>query len=216
VVRPAGADPVDREDPERRRTDQDLINGGAIQLGLTLSDLVQYGCQTNGTGCASVYAVSIPGVSPSPWLTWLAVAVARNSLKRLPINQEWQAAALGTPDPGISDDGSTTYTTNAGPFVLSATGSRSQYVSAVGAFDMVGNVWEWVADWVDIPSGCTTTFNDDQIRFGGPPASPPANNPGAMLRGGARNGGASAGVFAVTVIDRGSFLGDTSGFRCAR
>src|SRR5262249_41000155 len=37
-----------------------------------------------------------------------------------------------------------------------ATGSRSSCVSADGAFDMVGNVWEWVAEWVPRSTGCGT------------------------------------------------------------
>ncbi len=77
----------------------DLISAGAQQRGVLGDD---YGpeCPANGNGCTNVYAVSIPGVVPSRFLTWFqAVAAARNSGKRLAASAEWQAAALGTPDP---------------------------------------------------------------------------------------------------------------------
>ena len=61
---------------------------------------------------------------------------------RLLPNREWQGAAAGTPDPGAADDGSTTcVTTGAEP---ANTGSRSSCKSVWGAFDMIGNVDEWV------------------------------------------------------------------------
>jgi hypothetical protein len=116
---------------------------GVVQLGLVSplpptdpGDLTGR-CPLDGNGCVDVYAVSIAGVLPSVWISWpQAAAAARNSLKRLPTNQEWQVAALGTPDgaPCNQDD-------------LKRTGSIPACVSDVGAFDMVGNVWEWVADW---------------------------------------------------------------------
>jgi formylglycine-generating enzyme required for sulfatase activity len=52
----------------------------------------------------------------------------------------------GTPDPG-PDDGTTDCNT-ASVFTAVATGSRSSCESSDGAFDMVGNLFEWVADWV--------------------------------------------------------------------
>jgi hypothetical protein len=78
----------------------DLISAGAQQRGVLGDD---YGpeCPATGNGCTNVYAVSIAGVVPSRFLTWFqAVAAARNSGKRLAASAEWQAAALGTPDPG--------------------------------------------------------------------------------------------------------------------
>jgi formylglycine-generating enzyme required for sulfatase activity len=86
-------------------------------------------------------------VKPSANLTWFqALAACENARKRLPSNGEWQAAVIGTPDPG-PDNGTTDCNWTSVGTPVNA-GSRSSCKSARGAFDMVGNVWEWVADWV--------------------------------------------------------------------
>src|SRR5262249_62171930 len=74
-----------------------------------------------------------------------------NSAKRRPSSAEWQAAVAGTPDPG-PDNGSTDCNT-ASRFAVALTGSRASCVSSRGAFDMVGNLFEWVADWVPRSTG---------------------------------------------------------------
>jgi hypothetical protein len=196
-----------------------LIHAGATQLGLASGDLAASGCPATGNGCVDVYAVSIPGVQPGRFITWFqAAAAARNSLKRLPTNQEWQAAALGTPDPGIADDSATTCSTNGS---LSATGSRTGCVSDVGAFDMVGNLQEYVAEWVPrSPAGCSLipnnnwpAFSDDFACLVGAAMSGP---PGAIVRGGSFISGAYAGVFAVVAGAGPEEPAGTWGFRCAR
>jgi hypothetical protein len=172
------------------------------------------GCPDNADGCTDFYAVSIPGVVPSSFITWFqAAAACRNAGKRLPTNQEWQLAALGTPDPG-PDNGTTDCNTTSGrPGV--ATGSRSGCVSDVGAFDMVGNAPEWVADWAPRNSACAGwgPFSDDLMCLSG--ASTTAVGAGALLRGGHYSSGTSAGPFDVNV-EEASDWDDIYGFRCAR
>ena len=196
-----------------------LTSAGAIQLGLASGDLAAAGCPATGNGCVNVYAVSIPGVTPAAFITWFqAAAAARNSLKRLPTNQEWQVAALGTPDTGGADNGTTTCNTDNTVPGVALTGSRSGCVSDVGAFDMVGNVWEWVADWGDPANGCTlwsATFGSDISCVGGP-GSGYSNLPGALFRGGGWSDGTFAGVFAVVALDGPSRSDDFIGFRGAR
>jgi len=164
-----------------------------------------------------VYAVSIPGVLPSACITWFqANQACRLSGKRLARNDEWQAAAQGTPDPGTDNGTSDCNISSTGDAVN--TGSRSNCKSSWGAFDMVGNVSEWVADWGDLADGCTNwpaDFGSDQSCFAGPGAGL-LNLPGPVFRGGDFNLGTDAGVFFVSSFffptDSDFFLG----FRCAR
>jgi hypothetical protein len=186
---------------------------GAMQHGSTGDDYGA-GCPDSGNGCVDFYAVSIAGVTPSASLTWFqAAAACRNAGKRLPTNQEWQMAALGTPDPGTDDATSDCNTITAGARV--ATGSRSLCVSDTGAFDMVGNVREWVADWGDAATNpCTSwgpTMGNDFSCIGGDGS---INFPGAWFRGG--DFGFGAGVFTVDARFTPLSSGSNAGFRCVR
>lgn len=196
----------------------DLTDAGAIQLGLAAGDLAANGCPATGNGCVNVYAVSIPGVRPAGFNTYFqAAAAARNALKRLSTNHEWQAAALGTPD-GAPCNVGPDETLNPVP---ANTGSQPGCVSDVGAFDMVGNLWEWVAEWRAFAPGCFTlsaTFGGDLSCVGGPTGG---GETGAVIRGGFfgpfnLGGGTHAGVFAVRANITPSFSPYGIGFRCAR
>jgi hypothetical protein len=191
----------------------DLTAAGAIQLGFADGDLVAAGCLATGNGCVDFYAVSIPGVTPSAFINWFqAAAAARNAWKRLPTNAEWQAAALGTPDPGGSPGTEDCKTDGSSPDL---TGVRSNCVSTVGAFDMVGNLFEWVADWVPLSTDCPGWggFSDDLMCLAG--ANTTAG-PGALIRGGSFFYGADAGVFAVSGQNPPSITSSDFGFRAAR
>lgn len=188
----------------------DLQGASATQLGLADGDLATAGCAASGNDCTNFYAVSIASVTPASLINWFqAVAVARNSGKRLPTNQEWQAAALGTPDPSSgTDDGSTECNISTAGAAI-ATGRRSACVSNVGAFDMVGNVAEWVADWIvsSIKGKCTDSSNElfsedlncltGNNQSGGSGSSSNdvtvESGTNALYRGGAASGSASAG-----------------------
>jgi hypothetical protein len=198
-----------------KATPADLAAGGATQLGLASGDYAS--CAPSGQNCVNdVYAVSLPGIIPSGYATWFqAQAACKNSRKRLPSNAEWQAAVMGTPDPG-PDNGTTDCNTIA--FTAVNTGSRTSCVSADGAFDMVGNLYEWVADWVPRSTACGTwspgvspTGDFDCLA-----GAATTGEPGALVRGDNYNVGAGAGPLAV----RGDFPPSTAfgnvGFRCAR
>jgi len=202
-------------------TTADLMAVGAVQLGRTPGDLAANGCPDTGNGCVDVYAVSIAGVEPARFTTWFqAAAAARNSFKRLPSNAEWQVAALGTPDAGANPGAQDCNTHSAGPDL---TGVRTNCVSDAGAFDMVGNVSEWVAEWVPLsthPCGSTLqglpgwgTFSDDYQCLSGADTT---SGPGALIRGGDFNHGAGAGVFAVFGDNRPFDRLGSIGFRAAR
>jgi hypothetical protein len=173
-------------------------------------------CGDDGVGCVDAYAVSVAGVAPSTFATWFqATAACRNAGKRLLTNAEWQAAALGTPDTGEADDGSTTCNTdNLAPGPV-ATGTRTACVSNAQVADMIGNVWEWVADWVPLSNGCGGFWlaNDWQCLAG---AAAAPGGPGALLRGGSFGDLAAAGAFAILGDHPPTDSQTYIGFRCAR
>ena len=101
---------------------------------------------------------------------------------------------------------------------LTNTGSRSGCVSRFGAFDMVGNLWEWVADWDERgDGGCATypagEFGADITCFGD---GTPNRFPGALMRGAGFNGDTMAGPFAVDASFLPSFSESHLGFRGVR
>ena len=184
------------------------------QYGLSDAD---YPCAGDGQDChQQIYARSLAGVTPSAYITWLqAQQACANTGKRLPTNAEWQRAAAGTPDTGGSDNGTTDCATDDGG--VQSTGSRSGCVSKWGTYDMVGNVWELVADWMPVSTVCPgwQLGSDDDMCLSG--ASLVANYPGALIRGGAAGFGAAAGPLAVRAdfAGPGNYAG-AIGFRCAR
>jgi hypothetical protein len=197
-----------------RATLADLTAGGAAQLGTSSDDYAP--CADNGQNCANdIYAVSLPSVIPSAFNTWFqAQEACANSGKRLPTSAEWQVGANGTPDPGPDDHTTTCNTDNNDTATL--TGARSRCVSARGAFDMVGNLFEWVADWVPVSTHCPGwgSFSNDTMCLAGANTSGPG--PGALLRGGTFFGGAANGpLMVVGTVDPSRSQG-FAGFRCAR
>lgn len=205
----------------------DLVAGGATQLGCDFApfehDPFPPNFPPDGNWSSmlipptpGVYAASIPGVLPTACITWFQSAQAcLLSDKRLLTNVEWQGAAASTPDPG-TDNESTDCNIEGPPFGPTDTGSRSACVSNWGASDMVGNVWEWVADWVPASSACRSWggFSNDLMCLSG--ASETTQGPGALLRGGDWADGTFAGVFAVNGAVRPSASPDSFGLRCAR
>ena len=199
-----------------RVTQADLVAGGATQLGTLIDDYAP--CAANGQNCANdIYAVSLPSEVPSASITWFqAQEACANSGKRLPTNAEWQVGANGTPDPAPDNGRTDCNTATAG--AASSTGSRISCVSARGAFDMVGNVAEWVADWVPASTLCPgwSGFSDDDMCLSG--SSSARTFPGALVRGGAfaSIGGTSAGPLAVRATYAPYHSANFIGFRCAR
>jgi formylglycine-generating enzyme required for sulfatase activity len=194
-------------------TQADLLAGGATQLGTEGDDYAP--CTDNGQNCANdIYAVSLPLEIPSANITWFqAQEACANSGKRLPTNAEWQVGVNGTLDP-VSDDGTTDC--NSTGHSASLTGSRGKCVSARGAFDMVGNLDEWVADWVPLSTACPNwgSFSNDFMCLAG--ASTTGNGPGALLRGGDFFSGRIAGPLTVFGTFEPSRSEEFVGFRCAR
>jgi hypothetical protein len=201
---------------EGKATLADLLAGGATQVGCTVSPYnhaaIPSSFPLTGNWTAPHYAASIVGVLASACLTWFqAEQACALSGKRVLTNQEWQRTVTGTIDPATDD----LFTTcNVGSGLPRPAGSRASCVSQYGAFDMVGNLAEWTAEWADLHTGdCRVSFADDELCFGGDGSVP---LPGARLRGGSANDGRDGGAFALSSALSPDSAQPRVGFRCAR
>jgi len=181
--------------------------------------------------------VSVKGAVP--WRNISQDQAARNCVKagkRLPTNEEWFFAALGTPDPS-SGWGSNDCNVNRNRDVSEPglTGSGENCVSSLGAYDMVGNVWEWVGENAEegkiggiglpdagfvigssmrgLPSETATTsdpnYNFDRFWI-------KKEGTVGMFRGGFWSSESDAGIYTVHAEMSPSFVGNAIGFRCVK
>jgi len=171
------------------------------------------GHDTTAAGCSRA------GVMPQVEITWFqAAAMCANAGKALCTNAQWQVAASGTPDPGASDGGDGGCVTDGAP---RATGGGATCRSRYGAEDMIGNYWEWVADWRVAGRSFQTSdgqaappragdsagpwgadYGDDQtFNVNGTASESPAwrqGLPAAIARGGDRGSALGSGAFALS------------------
>ncbi len=156
--------------------------------------------------------------------------------KRLPTNEEWYLAALGTPDKSSDWTNDDCQTANNWSFQPGPTGSGKNCVSLVGAYDMIGNVWEWVSGTAidgnfegrQLPDKGYIDSTDGR----GLPAITNSNAPNpnynddffwtqkegvkAFARGGYWDNKSLAGFYSVYLINPPSYAGPGTGFRCAK
>ena len=197
--------------------------GTGRQYGLTENDLPTT-FPSNGQYTTALFARSVAGVTPSAWVSWFAAdAACEASSKRLPTSSEWMRAARGTPDEGSSAGGSGTCLTST--TTVRATGQGVNCVSMWGAQDLIGNLYEYAAEWQMAPTTSNAytpwpnvMYNGDYV-FNVASSAADANGyhvglPSATLHGGSFATGIGAGIFALNLSMAPSYGNGEIGFRC--
>lgn len=154
-----------------------------------------------------------------------ALTACMRAGKRLPRSEEWYLSSVGTPDDArkcnIDSSGAV------------PTGTHKECISAVGAYDSIGNVWEWTADDViqgmyagrELPvSGYVTQVDASgvAVRTGEAPSElfykdylwSSKEGVFGLLRGGFYGSDFDAGVYAVHAQTLPTASGVAIGFRC--
>lgn len=179
--------------------------------------------QNMGTdGC---YAES--KAAATPW-TYISLTQAQRACaqagKRLPTADEWYRLALGT---------------NAAACIIDAqaagkTGTEA-CISAAGAYDAIGNVWEWVdaqvtnntyndrtlpesghVSSVDADGVAITTSLDPDVLYGDDYFWSKEDGVSGMIRGGFYGSGGDAGLYALNASVAMQFAAQGVGFRCVK
>jgi formylglycine-generating enzyme required for sulfatase activity len=157
----------------------------------------------------------------------LAMQICARAGKRLPTSEEWYTLSLGI----SAIDESCNVKSNA----VSRSGVYERCVSPHGAYDLIGNVWEWVSDdvidgtyrnstlppsgyvaQVDQSGMATLTSQTEEVLFGSDYFWSQATGAYGIIRGGYYDSGTDAGVYTVHADTPPTAASAGVGFRCVR
>lgn len=181
--------------------------------------------------------ISVPNALPWTFISRdQAEQACAKAGKRLPTNEEWYLASLGTPDKSSNWAADDCHLANNWDSQPGRTGSGKNCVSSFGVYDMIGNVWEWVKgaaidgifEQRELPERGYVQSTDGK----GMPAltdsekpNPDYNEdffwiqkegPRAIARGGYWDNKERAGMYSVYIMYLPSQVGPGTGFRCAK
>jgi len=157
-------------------------------------DIYQASADSAGLLVSKHNALPVTGDAEMNW--YKAVERLLVSGKRLLSYQEWIQAAMGSP-PGASSGNLNAWTTGSERQV---TGYVERAVSSVGCRDCVGNVWEWLSDFIASGSG-TEMWQDPMPGQGqGQMWIFENNNFRALLAGGSHYNGSLVGARSASIL----------------
>jgi formylglycine-generating enzyme required for sulfatase activity len=202
---------------------KECLYGSPNNQGETQSNLEHDGC------------IPVSKEDATPWryvAQHQAVQACMKAGKRLPTAEEWYLAAMGTPDSAGEQICSIDMPKKASP---DRTGEYASCISYAGAYDMVGNVWEWVDETVvDGVYRRTTLPQEGYVAAVGTDGVPTetSDNPNqsfnddyfwiqtegvrGMFRGGYWGLSDRAGLYSAYSVMSPSFVGTGLGFRCVK
>ncbi len=200
-------------------------DGQGLQFGATQDDYPT-GFPDNGNWTNKLYSCSLAKRNPSKFMTWFqAQQACALAGKHLCSNGEWQTAAAGTPD--------TSQACNIAQKSAVGTGSFANCESNWGAYDMIGNLWEWVDMWMTGGKSWMTGedgygevapwpegYNEDKTyNFNGSANSTAGGKmtpglPSAAFRGGRYDKAISSGIFAISLVNSPAYAAAITGARC--
>ena len=192
-------------------------------------------------GATTAVAGSAAGQTPLVSLNWCAAKKAcQNAGKHLCTNEEWFRAAnyKGSKWSITAEETAETMscnTANECSGVACLTGASPNCVTQEGAYDMIGNVWEWVDQVVtadptngvaggpvtgyDFATGLPTSTGSSSNAYGNDyfwAYNGAGGVPAAFIRGGYWDYGAYAGSFALGLSYGPSYSSPYFGFRCCK
>jgi formylglycine-generating enzyme required for sulfatase activity len=182
--------------------------GACVTAKECTEPIVASGCNWNVTGRESHPVNCVDWFQATAYCAWAG--------KRLPTEAEWEKAARGTDgrkypwgneaatcERAVMNEGDV----GCGEADTWPVKSKPLGASPYGAHDMVGNVWEWVADWYDNEYYASSPTSDPQG---------PASGSDRVGRGGGFGDIASVERASIRAHRPPSLVIHDLGFRCSR